>query len=264
VTPEDRQLITGLFDRMRNFGVPAKDRDAEALIAQLVRALPDAPYMLVQSVLVQENALQQAGTRIQELEENLKALEREQQSRGSSSGSFLGSGGFLGGLFGGGARPPSGRAESSVPQAGTRAAPPAYSDQPPRPQGWGAMPQSGPPPPAAGGFLHSAMSTAAGVAGGVLAANAIRDLLGGGGAHAFPAHAAGTEASRDALARQDAESDARQDAQDDALARQDREDDAQQDAQDDTQAYQDAQDDAEADAEDYGSGDDTGDMDSDY
>src|SRR5262245_65518122 len=67
VTPEDRHLITGLFDRMRGIGAPTKDRDAEALINQSVRSFPDAPYMLVQSVLIQELALQQATARIQGL-----------------------------------------------------------------------------------------------------------------------------------------------------------------------------------------------------
>jgi len=51
MTPEERQLISGLFERMRSYGAPDKDRDAEALIAREVRANPDATYMLVQSVL---------------------------------------------------------------------------------------------------------------------------------------------------------------------------------------------------------------------
>jgi hypothetical protein len=71
------------------------------------------------------------------------------------------------------------------------------------------------------------MSTVAGVAGGVLAAGAIRDLL-GGGAHANPAHAGGadqTSRDREALARQDAD--------DDAQADRDEADDAQADAEDD-------------------------------
>jgi hypothetical protein len=54
MTPGERQLVTDLFDRMRGFGPPEKDREAEALINQSVRAMPDASYMLVQSVLVQE------------------------------------------------------------------------------------------------------------------------------------------------------------------------------------------------------------------
>ena len=72
MTPEERQLITGLFDRMRSYGAPEKDREAEALINQSVRANPDATYMLVQSVLVQEQALEAANNRVLELEEQLR------------------------------------------------------------------------------------------------------------------------------------------------------------------------------------------------
>src|SRR5215472_9512175 len=72
---DERQLITQLFERMRNYGAPEKDREAEALINQLVRANPDAVYMLVQSVLVQEQALEAANARVQELEEQLRSME---------------------------------------------------------------------------------------------------------------------------------------------------------------------------------------------
>ena len=72
MTPEERQLIAGLFDRMRGYTLPEKDREAEALINEQVTALRDAPYMLVQSVLVQEHALQQADARIRELEEQVR------------------------------------------------------------------------------------------------------------------------------------------------------------------------------------------------
>jgi hypothetical protein len=202
MTPEDRQLITGLFDRMRSFGLPAKDTEAETVINQSMRATPDASYMLVQSVLVQEHALQQASARIQDLEESLRTLQRDQQSQGSGSGSFLG------GLFGGTRTASERRGDGSVPGA----TPSAYGDQPPRT----------PASPASGGFLQSAMSTVAGVAGGVLAAGAIRDLL-GGGAHANPVDQASRD--REALARQDAD--------DDAQADRDETDDAQADAEDD-------------------------------
>jgi hypothetical protein len=75
-------------------------------------------------------------------------------------------------------------------------------------------PQSG-----SGGFLRSAMMTAAGVAGGMLAAGAISNMLGGNQAHANNTPAAGAQTpNNDAAvqqARQDWEQDMRQDAQDD-------------------------------------------------
>ncbi len=83
---EERNLISGLFDRMGQFGALEKDRDADALIAQAVRANPDAPYMLVQSVLVQEQALQQADSRIRELEARTRELRIGVSASGTSGG----------------------------------------------------------------------------------------------------------------------------------------------------------------------------------
>jgi len=174
MTPEERQLIAGLFERMRGFGAPEKDRDAETLINQSVRAMPDAPYMLVQSVLVQEQALQAANNRVMELEEQL----REQDGGERRSRGFLG-----GGLFG------TGRTEartSSVPQVGARATPSTYESRTPWSQGAAQPgPAQQPAPSASGGFMKSALATAAGVAGGMLLADSIRNMM--GSAHANPA-----------------------------------------------------------------------------
>lgn len=150
MTPQERQLITGLFDRVRGFGGPKKDREAEALINQSVRAIPDAAYMLVQSTLIQEQALEAANTRLQETEQRMRELEEELQRRPSGSGSFLG------GLFGG-------RGTADHPPS----APAPQGSQSP---GSGSPPQQPPEtaPPAPGGFMRSAMTTAAGVAGGML------------------------------------------------------------------------------------------------
>jgi len=178
MTPEERQLISGLFDRMRSFGSPQKDPEAEALIRESVQQIPDAAYMLVQSVLVQEHALQQADQRIRELEARVNELERQGAQAPAQNG------GFLSGLFGGGARPaaPAPRATSgSVPSAGSRlgAAPSGGSGPIGAPRGPFGQQQQG-PQPAGGGFLQSAMATAAGVAGGMLLANTISSMLGGG------------------------------------------------------------------------------------
>jgi hypothetical protein len=164
----------------------------------------DAPYMLVQSVLVQEHALQQADSRIRELEEQVRALQGAAQQRSAGAGSFLG------GLFG--SRPSetahAAGGPTSVPAIGSRATPSVYDSR----QGW-TPPQTpaqagGPFAQAAGpgaqqgggGFLRSAMATAAGVAGGMLAASAISNLLGGQSAHAGTAGAqqSGQQSSSDA------------------------------------------------------------------
>jgi hypothetical protein len=179
MTPDERRLIAGLFDRMRSFSLPEKDREAEALISEQVRAIPDAPYMLVQSVLVQEQALREAGSRIEALEEQVRALEAGAHQQGPGAGSFLG------GLFGGG-RPASELSRGSVPQVGSRATPSVYAGgQPLTPPGAAqASPFGQQAAPQGGSFLRTAMATAAGVAGGMLLAGAFRDMLGGGSAQA--------------------------------------------------------------------------------
>ena len=70
LSPEDRQAIEGLFERLaaveRRSG--PRDAEAEALIRELMRRQPGAAYYLAQTVLVQETALTDARERILELE----------------------------------------------------------------------------------------------------------------------------------------------------------------------------------------------------
>lgn len=242
MTPDERQLISELFERMRSTGPIDKDRDAESLIMQLVLATPDAAYKLVQSVLVQENALQEAGARMEELQAEVDQLRAQVAPPAPAQKS---SGGFLGGLFGGGSRAEPPR-QASVPSFGSRQAeaPPRqpsspWGNAPAQPSGYGQQggyaPQQGyaqPQQSAGGGFMRQAAMTAAGVAGGMLAAGAIRDMMGGGSAHAStrPQDQSGErspyevglsdEQQRAENERQDAEQDAQwqQDQQDDADA----------------------------------------------
>lgn len=178
MTPEERQMISDLFDRMRGVSVD-KDRDAEALISQRTRSTPDAAYLLVQSVLMQEFALQQSTARIEELEEQVRQMEASSQPPQRNSG------GFLGGLFGGSR--PSAPASSSVPAFGSRPAASPWGNQ--GNSGYSAARGPAPmerapmaPPPAAaapssGGFLKGAMAAAAGVAGGMLLAESVRNMM---------------------------------------------------------------------------------------
>lgn len=142
MTPAEQQLVENLFERMRQLGPVDKDREAERLIQGAVREIPDTPYLLVQSVLVQEEALRQADARIREL---------EARSSSDAGRSFLGGPGLSAG---------------SVPVTGPRpTAPPATEP---------VAPDAGRP-----SFLASALSTAASVAGGMLLADSIRGLFGG-------------------------------------------------------------------------------------
>jgi len=167
MTPQERQVLADLFERIRSAATAPRDAEAEAFIAEAVRAQPYAPYLLAQTALVQQHALDAAAQRIQELE--AKATQPTQDS------------GFLGNLgrslFGGGQPAPRPGYDAGAYQRAT-APPPAAPAAPayaPPVGPWGA-----PPAAARGGFLASAMTTATGVAGGLLAANAIESLLGGG------------------------------------------------------------------------------------
>lgn len=170
---DERQLITDLFARMQSHGAVEKDAQAAALINERVRAMPDAAYMLVQSVLVQEMALRQSEQRMQELEARVAELERSPNT-GAAGGSFLG------GMFGGGRAADAGpAARGSAPSAGrsqaTMRPAPAQSSSP-----WGQQPGAmGQQGGGGGGFMRSAMATAAGVAGGMLLADGIRNMMTG-------------------------------------------------------------------------------------
>jgi uncharacterized protein len=183
MTPDERQMIANVFDRMRAVGRFEKDRDAEDFINQSVRQIPDSAYLLIQSVLVQEQALAGADERIRMLEGQVASLEAARAPAAPAA-----SGGFLGGLFGGS------KPAASVPMTGRQS--PSFGGASPSP--WGSAPAGngggyqqqpqGQPAyqpqaaaaPAGGGFMKQAMTTAAGVAGGMLAANAIGNMMRGG------------------------------------------------------------------------------------
>ena len=189
MTPQEKELLTTLLDRVKNAPRQEKDPEADALIRQAMAAQPDLPYYLTQTVLIQDLSLHQAQQRIADLE---KQLADAQQAAKPTVGSFLG------GLFG--SRPPaqaSAPTQAGPPQAGpwTRspqvaAAPsaqpygqPGYAPQPgygQQPMGGGFMGggMGGGMGGAGGGFLRSAAATAAGVAGGALLFQGISSLFG--------------------------------------------------------------------------------------
>src|SRR5262249_44283765 len=109
MTPQERQLIDDLFDRLSRLENTPRDAEAVAAIAQGLRIAPNAVYALVQTVLVQDEALKRANSRILELE----------QASASGQGSGQGSGGFLDSMrdkvFG-----PSGQSRGSVPNVQPR------------------------------------------------------------------------------------------------------------------------------------------------
>lgn len=174
MTPEERNLISGLFDRLSQAGSQAKDAEADQLIRSKVAENPSAPYLLVQSILVMQQAVSNAQNRI-------AALEKQVAEANAAPGTQQGGGSFLAGvasLFGGG------QTHAQQPQRATPPPPPPQAPLPPA-QAQPSQPYGYPPPVpqapgrgGAGGFLQGALTTAAGVAGGALLFQGIESLIG--------------------------------------------------------------------------------------
>jgi uncharacterized protein len=183
MSPEERQMLTDLFERVRGQANAPRDRDAETLIADAIRTQPYAPYLLTQAVLLQEQALRAADQKLQELQAQVAHMQDElahAQAQPSPS-----SGSFLGGLFGGGASRPAPQqpAANPNPWVGGQQQP-GYAPPQPQQSGPAAGPWGAPQPQQGGGFLKGALGAAAGVAGGMLLAESFKGLLGGGQANA--------------------------------------------------------------------------------
>ncbi len=189
MTPQERQLIDDLFDRLAKLESAKRDPEAMSAIMQGLRNAPNAVYALVQTALVQDEALKRADMRIQELE---AAAGQQNQS-----GGFLNS--MRDAIFG--QNQPQGSSHGSVPNvrapemAGSRPAwntgqvlqqnqAPGQYNQPAYAQPYGGAQQQ---PSAFGGgggsFLGTAAAAAAGVVGGSLLAGSIRSMMGGSGNH---------------------------------------------------------------------------------
>lgn len=184
MTPQETQLVDDLFDRLAKLESAPRDPAAERLMSDGLQRAPHAVYALVQTALVQDEALKRANARIEELEAQTGDAEPVEQRPAS----FLDT--MREALTG---RPP---ARGSVPSVRT----PAPGSQPqnlqsegPQSQNFqpqGGQPQPGyppaappgypgnPPPGSGGSFLGGAASTAAGVVGGALLLDGIRSMFG--------------------------------------------------------------------------------------
>ena len=202
MTPQEQQLVADLFDRLASLEGQRRDPDAERLIREGLGRAPNSVYALVQSVLVQDEALKRANGRIEELERAIAAP-------AESGGGFLDSmrnaimgrdqprasvpsvrAGGMGSSGAWGSGP-----GASQPQGAPQAAPQGYPQGYPQQQGgypMGAAPMGG----GGSSFLGTAAATVAGVVGGAMLLDGIRSMMGshhsfagdydhaGGGAHA--------------------------------------------------------------------------------
>jgi hypothetical protein len=259
MTPQERQLVDDLFARLSKVEGAPRDPDAVAAMAQGLRTAPNAVYALVQTVLVQDEALKQAHHRIEELEAT-GAPEQQPQggfldsmrdaifgqnqphgsvpnvpppgagSRDTGSRPVWNSGQVLPGSMQQAQSP--GRYDQGSYGQGS------YGQQPyGAPQGQMGGPMGGAFGGAMGGgggsFLGTAAAAAAGMVGGSLLLNSFRGMMGGGSSRSAFGDTATqnpwSDQSRSNLARDAGVNDvgSQQD-----LARQDREQDAEQDRED--------------------------------
>jgi uncharacterized protein len=91
VTEQEQQMISGLGERIRNAPAPQIDRDAYDLILHTIGTRPDALYILTQTVLIQEMALNQAKAQIEELKRQSGGYSPVPQQGGFLPGSYQGS-----------------------------------------------------------------------------------------------------------------------------------------------------------------------------
>jgi hypothetical protein len=161
VTPQEEQLINSLVEKINQTQLQEKDPDAESLLNNGLNANPDAQYILAQTVLVQNIALEQARAQVAQLQQQVQQA-RQQPAHATS---------FLGNLLGHHDPPP--QPAYLSPQQG-------YVPPPPPPPGYDPQYQQPQYIPAGQpSFLRGAMQTAAGVAAGALAFEGVEAVLHG-------------------------------------------------------------------------------------
>jgi hypothetical protein len=165
MTPQERQLIDDLFDRLARLETAPRDAAAERAIADGLARAPRAIYPLVQTVLVQDEVLKRADARIREL-------------TGEDAGEPA-SGGFLDSMR----QALTGRTiATSVPNVRPNTSP----GPDPRWNSGGTFGAAA-PPSTGNSFLGTAAASAAGVIGGALLLNSIGSMFGHHGSNAFAA-----------------------------------------------------------------------------
>jgi len=162
--------------------LPPMDREADAYIAEQFQRFPEARYRITQMAVVQEAALAEMNNRLTRLQWELEQARHQAQAPPQQQQSK----GFFGSLFGGGSSQPQ-------PQMQQGRGGPWGNAGGPMPQPGYGGPQYAPPPPqyppayqpgmfgrGGSGFLGSALTTAAGVAGGMVVGNALMNAFSGG------------------------------------------------------------------------------------
>jgi hypothetical protein len=139
MTPDERYMLEQFIGDLNQSRGTTKDPEADAMIHQALQANPDAAYLLVQHAILADQALHAAQAQIEQMQAQLGP---------APSGSFLG--GY----------------QTPAPQYQ-----PQYEEAPPPPSGPFSA-NSG-----LGGFLRTAGTMAAGVAGGEFLAQGLSNLF---------------------------------------------------------------------------------------
>jgi hypothetical protein len=170
MTPQERELVSELFDRLATLENAPRDADAERAIIEGLRRAPNAAYALVQTTLVQDEALKRANDRIHALEAQLGEGVTPQQ------------GGFLDSMreaLVGRREPQRGSVPSVHPQPANQASSSQVApDQAKNQEAAFAPGMAWRQAPAGGSFLGTAAAAAAGVIGGSLLLDGIRSMMG--------------------------------------------------------------------------------------
>ena len=181
-------MLNSLVERVNSTQLTEKDPDAESLLTRGFSQNPDAVYILAQSVLVQNIALEQAKIQLTQAQQQVQQLQQHPAHATS----------FLGRLLGDKDAPPAQApqyqpvyspqpTEYQAPYQGQSPYPgQPYQGQPYPGQGYGGAPGYGAPgyvPQGQPSFLRSAAQTAAGVAAGALVFEGVESMLHGGFGH---------------------------------------------------------------------------------
>lgn len=175
VTPQEEQLLNSLAERVNQTQLREKDPDAEAFLTKSLGSNPDALYILAQTVLVENIALEQARGQIAQLQQAQQAQQQAPQPARATS--------FLGSLLG-----------HLDPQPAPVLAQQGYMPPPPPPnfapaaygQPQFQQPQYAPVATGQPSFLSGALQTAGGVAAGALAFEGVEAILHGLGGFGHP------------------------------------------------------------------------------
>ncbi|HEY4921122.1 MAG TPA: DUF2076 domain-containing protein [Xanthobacteraceae bacterium] len=170
MTPQERQLVVELFDRLAALENAPRDLDAERAIAAGLARAPHGTYALVQTAIIQDEALKRANARIAELE--------GQGAEPPRQGGFLDN--MREALMGRDER--RGSVPSVRPAAASTSGASAWAGGAPAPAGYGqpmmAQPMMAQPIGTGGSFLGTAAASAAGVIGGAMLLDGIRSMFG--------------------------------------------------------------------------------------